>query len=89
VITELAKSPLWQNLQAVQSKRVYVNPQGLYPWERFGPEEALQIQWAATVLHPDLFGDIDMRTVTRGFYQTYFDYTPTDADLDQITRQAR
>jgi iron complex transport system substrate-binding protein len=84
VVTELSKSPLWQNLQAVQSKRVYVNPQGLYPWDRFGPEEALQIQWAAKTLHPELFGDIDMRAVARSFYQTYFAYTPTDADLDQI-----
>jgi iron complex transport system substrate-binding protein len=89
VVDQLARSPLWSSLKAVQSKHVYVNPQGLYPWERFGPEEALQIQWISKRLHPDLFPDVDMRAVTRSFYQTFFDYTPTDADLDTMLANAQ
>ncbi|MEX5709337.1 ABC transporter substrate-binding protein [Parafrankia sp. FMc6] len=84
VVDELAKSPGWADLRAVRGDRVYFNPQGLYPWDRFGPEEALQIQWAAQTLHPELFTDLDMRAETRAFYQTFFDYEPTEADLDLI-----
>ncbi|WP_047221199.1 ABC transporter substrate-binding protein [Protofrankia coriariae] len=84
VVDNLAKAPGWSDLKAVQTNRVYLNPQGLYPWDRFGPEEALQIQWAAKTLHPDLFKDVDIRAESRAFYQKFFDYTVTDADLDQI-----
>jgi iron complex transport system substrate-binding protein len=74
----------WQNLRAVQNHRVYLNPQGLYPWDRFGPEEALQIQWAAKTLHPELFTDLDIRAEARGFYQKFFAYNPSDSELNQI-----
>jgi hypothetical protein len=33
----------------------------MYPWNRFGPEEALQIRWTVKALHPELFADLDMR----------------------------
>ena len=56
----------------------------MYPWDRFGPEEALQIQWAAKTLHPDRFKDIDMRAEARNFYKVFFHYALSDADLDQI-----
>ncbi len=84
VIDNLAKSPGWADLKAVKAGRVYLNPQGLYPWDRFGPEEALQIQWAAKVLHPDLFTDLDIRSETKNFYSKFFNYHTTEADLDQI-----
>ncbi len=84
VIDALAKQPGWQQLQAVKTNRIYIDPQGMYPWERFGPEEVLQIQWAAKTLHPELFEDLDIRAEARAFYKSFFDYTLTDAELDQI-----
>lgn len=84
VVAALQKEPGWSGLKAVRSKHVYINPQGLYPWDRFGPEEALQIQWAAKTLHPDQFKDLDMRKVTRSFYQTFFGYDMSAAELDQM-----
>jgi iron complex transport system substrate-binding protein len=84
VIAALSKVPGWRDLKAVQTKRVYIDPQGMYPWDRFSPEEALQIQWIAKTLHPDLFRDVDMRAEARNFYRTFFHYTLTDAELDQM-----
>jgi iron complex transport system substrate-binding protein len=84
VLASLAKAPGWDDLKAVKDGRVYFNPQGLYPWDRFGPEEALQVQWAAKVLQPKVFKDLNMRAVTRSFYQKFFDYTPSNAQLNQI-----
>ncbi|MCK9893686.1 ABC transporter substrate-binding protein [Frankia sp. AgB32] len=89
VIENLQRSPGWSGLKAVKSGRVYLNPQGLYPWDRFGPEEALQIQWVARTLHPDLFKDIDIRAEARTFYQKFFGYQVTDADLDQILQVSK
>jgi iron complex transport system substrate-binding protein len=89
VIETLSKAPGWQQLQAVKTHRVYLNPQGMYPWDRFGPEEALQIQWIAKTLHPTLFKDLDIRAEARGFYQTFFGYALSDAELDQIFQIAQ
>jgi iron complex transport system substrate-binding protein len=89
VIDDLAKAPGWQQLHAVANHRVYVNPQGMYPWDRFGPEEALQIQWVAKTLHPDRFTDLDMRAEAKGFYQNFFGYALSDAELDQIFQVGR
>lgn len=88
VITSLAKQvPGWKSLRAVKEHHVYVDPQGMYPWDRYGPEEALQILWAAKTLHPDRFRDIDMRARTRAFYQQFFHYTPSAAQLNQILHE--
>ena len=86
VVAQLASLPIWNELEAVREHRVYLNPQGLYPWERASPEEALQVLWAAKTLHPDRFTDIDVRAEARNFYLRFFGYTLTDADLAQIVR---
>lgn len=84
VIEALGRIPGWQQLRAVKAGRVYANPQGLGAWDRYGPEEALQIQWAAKLLHPDLFRDLDMRATARDFYRTFFGYALSEAELDQM-----
>ncbi len=40
------------------------------------------VMLAAQIMYPDLFSDIDIKAETIKYYQTFFDYTPTD---DQIT----
>jgi iron complex transport system substrate-binding protein len=89
VLAALANTPGWDQLKAVKTGRVYLNPQGLYPWDRFGVEEALQIQWAAKTIHPELFRDFDMRAETCDFYHDFFDYTLSEAELDQMLGPAR
>lgn len=88
-LAELAKLPGWEGLKAVKNRRVILNPQGVYPWERGSPEGALQILFAAKTLHPDRFNDVDMRAEARDFYKNFFDYTTTDAELDLIFQEAR
>jgi iron complex transport system substrate-binding protein len=79
-----AAIPGWDNLKAVKNHQVFFNPQGLYPWEQYGPEEALQILWAAKTLHLYLFKDVDMRTEAHDFYKTFFRYNVSDVELNQI-----
>lgn len=84
VLASLSKAAGWSDLKAVKDHQVYMDPQGLYPWDRFGPEEALQVQWAAKVLHPNLFKNLNMRSVTRNFYEKFFGYSPTNTQLSDI-----
>jgi hypothetical protein len=42
------------------------------------------IQWAAKTPHPDLFKDIDIRAEARNFYLTFFNYSLTEVELDQV-----
>jgi len=89
VVAALSHAPGWQQLRAVRNHRVYINPQGMYPWERYGPEEALQIQWIAKTLHPERFQDLDTRAEARRFYQTFFGYTLSESELDQVFQVSR
>lgn len=49
-VEQIRADPRWQRLKAVRADKVYLNPKGVFPWDRYGPEEALQIQWAARTL---------------------------------------
>jgi iron complex transport system substrate-binding protein len=84
VIDALARQPGWAQFKAVRSGRVTINPQGMYPWDRFGPQEALQIQWIAQTLHPALFKDLDMRAEASFFYKNFFNDTLSEAELAQM-----
>jgi iron complex transport system substrate-binding protein len=76
--------PEWANISAVKNKRVYLNPDGAFYWDRYGAEEALQIQWAAKLLYPDKFPDLDIAKETKTFYKTFFSYDLTDGDVQNI-----
>lgn len=74
----------WRQLKAVRQGRVYVNPKGVYSWDRHDAEEALQIQWAAKTLYPDKFQSLDIVKETKEFYKNFFEYNLTDAEVNDI-----
>jgi iron complex transport system substrate-binding protein len=80
----ILKDARWSQIEAVRQGRVYVNPSGAYLWDRHSAEAALQVLWAAKVLHPQLFTDIDVREETRAFYAKYFHYRLTEPEIDSI-----
>jgi iron complex transport system substrate-binding protein len=80
----IMNDPKWQALKAVKDGKVYVNPKGVFPWDRYGAEEALQIQWAAKTLYPDLFTNLNINEELKQFYKNYFDYSLTDDDVESI-----
>ncbi len=83
-VDQILNDPNWASIQAVKDGHVYVNPKGVFGWDRYGVEELLQVQWAASILHPDLFPDLDIETKVKDFYQTYLRYTLTDDDVQRI-----
>lgn len=83
----LQKAPdaaMLASLRAVRQGQVWRNPAGVFPWDRYGSETALQLQWVAQKLHPKLFANLDMRQKTRAFYRRFFDYPLTDSEASRI-----
>lgn len=83
-LAKLAADPFFGQLAAVRDKRTYVNPAGAFLWDRYGAEEALQVQWAAKLLHPELFTDLDMVATTKDFYTRFLHYDLTDEQAARI-----
>ena len=82
----ILNDPRWNHIKAVRTGRVYVNPTGVYLWDRHSAEAALQVLWAAKTLHPARFPDLDIRKETKTFYARFFNHTLTDAEYETILR---
>ncbi len=82
--SQILNDSRWNEINAVKNGRVVVNPMGVFDWSRYSVEEALNIQWVAKTLYPDKFANIDIRAETSNFYQTFYQYTLSDAQLDAI-----
>lgn len=85
-IEKIKADPSWQSISAVKNNRIYANPTGTFPWERYSAEEALQILWAAQLFHPERFADLDMVTKTQDFYQKYYNYNLSKENAQQILK---
>ncbi|MBB4200008.1 iron complex transport system substrate-binding protein [Rhodoblastus sphagnicola] len=81
---EILSDASWRSIAAVREGRVHVNPKSAYSWGVRSAEEAIQVLWAATIIHPELFGDIDMVAETRAFHAAFFKVALGDADIRHI-----
>lgn len=80
----LTANPQWSVVKAVQSKKVVDNPVGVFGWDRYSPEQVLQLQWAAKTFHPELFADTDVVKATQDYYKTYLGYDLTADEAQRI-----
>ena len=85
-IEKIKADPSWQSISAVKNNRIYANPTGTFPWDRYSAEEALQILWAAQLFHPERFADVDMIAKTQDFYQKYYNYNLSRENAQQILK---
>lgn len=67
----LGKDSLWSKIRAVQTGRVYRNPTGLFPWDRYGPELLLQVIWARQIVQT---GQVDVPAMIRSIRSFYHDF---------------
>lgn len=74
----------WSSIKAVQDGNVFVNPKGVFLWDRYGVEGGLQILWAAKTFYPDLFEDVDMVSEVQTFYHDFLHYDLTEEDVNLI-----
>ena len=85
-IEKIKADPAWQSISAVKNNRIYANPTGTFPWDRYSAEEALQILWAAQLFHPEQFKDLNMVEKTQAFYKKYYSYTLSKENAEQILK---
>ncbi|WP_237561408.1 ABC transporter substrate-binding protein [Frateuria defendens] len=83
-LADTPQATLWRSLPAVQQGRVYHNPRGVFPWDRYGPELALQVLWAAQLLRSGQVDQADMQARVRDFYAHFFDYRLSDDEARRI-----
>jgi iron complex transport system substrate-binding protein len=74
----------WEAMPIFRGRRVVRNPMGVFPWDRYGPEFALQLQWAAKLFQPARFVGLDLRARTIAFYRRFFDHTLTTDEYRRI-----
>ncbi|MCR4600165.1 MAG: ABC transporter substrate-binding protein [Clostridia bacterium] len=70
-------------VKAVKNGNVYLTPSGVFYWD-MGLQKILLTEYMAEILHPDLFGDLDMNGEVREFYSTFFNYELTEREAEQI-----
>jgi iron complex transport system substrate-binding protein len=78
------RKELLSRLAAVQHHRVYRNPAGVFPWDRYGPEVALQLRWTASVLQTEPQTNDKLVQETRDFCKMFFSYSLSTADAQRI-----
>lgn len=77
-------SDTWANTKAVKNERVYANPAGVTLWGAPGIELYLQVEWAAALIHPELFADFDAAQATKDFYKDFYYYELDDTETQLI-----
>lgn len=80
----IQNDPKWKDIKAVQDGKVYNNPMGVFGWDRYSPEEVLQLQWAAKTLNPDKFKSLDVQKAVQDYYKTYLNYNLSASDAQLI-----
>ena len=83
-IDQILSDKAWQQVNALKNNKVYFNPDGAFYWDRYSAEEALQIQWAAKIINPDKFQNIDIVKETRNFYKTFLNYDLSEDEANKI-----
>lgn len=79
-IREVKDNPQLGSIAAVKNNEIYECPIGSFWWDRPSPEAPLGMLWLAKILCPDKFADIDLKSETKHFYQTYYGYTLSDKE---------
>ncbi|GAC88070.1 ABC transporter ferrichrome transport [Gluconobacter thailandicus F149-1 = NBRC 100600] len=69
---QLASDGVWSQLAAVKAGRVYRNPSGIFPWDRYGPELLLQVDWARQIVQTGHVDEAEMITKMQDFYRQFY-----------------
>ena len=76
----------WDNIKAVQDKKVYLAPTSPIGWfdRPPGVNTIIGIPWTAKALYPDKFKDLNMTKLTKEFYSDFYHYNLTDSDVQDL-----
>ena len=74
----------WSSIDAVNNKRVFKMPLGMYRSYTPGVDTPVTLKWLAKTVYPDLFADIDITAETVEYYKAVFGVELTDEQAEMI-----
>lgn len=74
----------WSHVSAVQNKRVFKLPEGVFQWYVPNGDVPLMLKWAAQRMHPELCADYDFAAEMKAYYQRFYGYALSDDDVAAI-----
>lgn len=79
---DLYSDPVWQNVSAVRSRRVYKVPLGGYRWDPPGQESPLMWHWLADIAFPQQ--QSPLRGKATEYFRFLYNHELTAVELDKI-----
>lgn len=84
-LEDLEKDSAWSGFRAVQNKKVYRIPVGIFIWNRPTAEaSALFPFWMAATAYPELFSDLPPESHIKRFWSEILKFDLTDEDVYEI-----
>ncbi len=84
-VKELEKDERWAAIKAVKNKKVYIQPAGVFIWDRPTAEAAvLHPLWLAMTAYPDKFKGLSFTDEVRKFYREVFNFNLTDEQARMV-----
>jgi iron complex transport system substrate-binding protein len=75
----------WRTVKAVQTGNVFLEPVGIFIWNRPTAESAvLHPLWLAKTAYPERFKDINLREEVKKFYREMMSFDLTDSQADAL-----
>ena len=78
---DVLNDPQLSELSAVKNKNVYAMPSGIESWDVPSPSSILGTVFVAGLLHPEQISHEDVIRTAADFYQNFYGFTPTEAQL--------
>jgi iron complex transport system substrate-binding protein len=84
---QLFEAPRWTTIRAVDTRRIFKEPIGIFIWNRPTAESAvLHPLWLAKLAYPERFRDLDLRKEVKRFYKEMVGFDLTDDRADAVVR---
>lgn len=86
---EILGDDKWQNIKAVQEKKIYMVPSGPFNWFDRPPSanRIMGLKWLGNLLYPQVY-DYDIVKETREFYQKFYHYDLSEEDINTLLKDS-
>ncbi|WP_026536153.1 ABC transporter substrate-binding protein [Arthrobacter sp. H14] len=79
---DIYSDPVWADISAVRSNRVYKVPLGGYRWDPPGQESPLMWNWLTNIAFPE--NTSDLRAMVSDYFDFLYAHQTTPAEIDEI-----
>jgi iron complex transport system substrate-binding protein len=78
--------PLWQDITAVKTGRIYLIPRTAFCWFDRPPgiNRIIGIPWTAKIFYPEIFSGMDLESLIREYHDLFIHVSLSDDQIHQI-----